>query len=169
MILDVGSGTPNPYHEFLDRPDVIHIDLDRTAYHLDVQCDANHLPFRAKSFDTVYAGHLLEHLTHPFQAVQEFRRVSRRLVIVRVPNASFYKLRPSSPGEHLYSWNEWTLEAFLQKQFQDIRILKARRRLVPKELGKSSRSWHFYLLLEATFFRHDELTAICLVQPKARK
>lgn len=47
-----------------------------------------HLPFQDKSFDTCLAFEVLEHLRDPEAALQELHRVSRRNVILSVPNCA---------------------------------------------------------------------------------
>ena len=53
---------------------------------VDVVGDAESLPFRDKSFDTVVLGDVLEHLDDPLRAVAEARRVARRRVVATVPS-----------------------------------------------------------------------------------
>jgi SAM-dependent methyltransferase len=89
--LDVGCGT-GAY--------VLHGDLRFPSYGCDVRrfdawaanpvrfsiADAARLPFRDASFDTVSCFETIEHLPAPLPAIRELARVSRRLVIVTVPN-----------------------------------------------------------------------------------
>ena len=48
-------------------------------------CDINNLPFIGKSFDTIVAGELLEHLENPGQGLNELCRVARKKVIITLP------------------------------------------------------------------------------------
>jgi len=158
-ILDVGSGTSFTYHKFLEGENIIHVDINKNAFHTEVVCDAHQLPFRENAFITVYAAHIIEHLTNPIKAIMEFKRVSKNRVIIKVPNASYYKARPSGKNEHIFSWNEWTLETLLRRFFPVVRIKKTQRTLFHKV--KPSKAWKFYLLLERFLFGCNELTAIC--------
>ena len=78
--LDVGSGGGI----FQSAPQAeICVDIDLPKTHLDyfVRCDADHLPFRDRQFDTVYAFNLLEHVRHPQKTIKELRRVGNSLKI----------------------------------------------------------------------------------------
>jgi len=44
--------------------------------HPDVVCDAEHLPFKNKSFTEVVCSHVLEHLEHPECCLREINRVA---------------------------------------------------------------------------------------------
>jgi len=50
--------------------------------------DLEGMPFRARSFDFIYSGGVLEHFENPRRALQEYFRVTRPsgLIIVSVPN-----------------------------------------------------------------------------------
>lgn len=50
-----------------------------------VKADAAHLPFKDHSFDYVYCSHLLEHVQDIDLCLEEFGRVARRAIIIRVP------------------------------------------------------------------------------------
>jgi ubiquinone/menaquinone biosynthesis C-methylase UbiE len=50
-----------------------------------VLADAQHLPFKDRSFETVKANHVLEHLEKPFKAVNELIRVATKKVILTFP------------------------------------------------------------------------------------
>jgi len=55
---------------------------------LYIQGDAPRLPFPSQSFDTLLAFEILEHIPNPDLAVQEFSRVSRKNLIISVPNCA---------------------------------------------------------------------------------
>jgi len=50
--------------------------------------DASHLPFKSNSFDSIFAGEILEHLPDPEHAVKEWSRVHKNggTLIVTTPN-----------------------------------------------------------------------------------
>jgi ubiquinone/menaquinone biosynthesis C-methylase UbiE len=102
MILDVGCGGPIIGLKPLEGKNTIHIDVRRTAVHIEVQCDVHYLPFQSNGFSTIYASHILEHLNNPIKAIQEMRRVSSKRVIFKVPNASYFK-RKNSSEVHIFS------------------------------------------------------------------
>ena len=67
--------------------------------------------FKSNSFDIVHASHILEHLANPYAAIQEMKRVSRKYVIVKVPNATYFKATKEDP-HNIFSWKQITLENF---------------------------------------------------------
>jgi hypothetical protein len=165
----VGSGTQNRWHVHNSGKDLIHIDVDKHAYHLEVVCDAHYLPFVENTFKTTYLSHILEHLYAPLLALYEARYVTNGKVIVKVPNASYYKGKPSdSSGEHLYSWNKWTLHDLLSVVFDKVEV-KSTRRYAPIDLYRKIRyarflnmvrMWFFHLI-EQRLYGTPELTGYC--------
>jgi len=154
MILDVGCGTPSIYHQSLKGKNIIHIDINKNAKHLDIQCSVYNLPFQNMCFSIVYASHIIEHLDNPTQAIQEMKRVSIKTVIIKVPNASYYKWKSSSK-EHIFSWNKYTLRNFLERHFMKVVINGTQRDISTSRFRKSLSL--FLCLLHG----HNELTAIC--------
>jgi 2-polyprenyl-3-methyl-5-hydroxy-6-metoxy-1,4-benzoquinol methylase len=53
---------------------------------IDIHGSVYDLPFKNESFDTVTILEVLEHLEHPIAALREVVRVSRRRVVISVPN-----------------------------------------------------------------------------------
>lgn len=153
MWLDVGSGRPSRFHQFLTGDDVIHVDMDRLAFHLEVVCDIYHLPFKADSIN-VHASHILEHLDDPLKAIAELKRVSSGTVIIKVPNASFYGWKPLS-RKHIFSWNEFTLNNLLSRFFPKVSVSGSRRQIRRTKLEQ------FLMLVIHLFYGQDELTAVC--------
>jgi len=84
LVLDIGSGL-NPLKE----ENVIHVDINRLSKHLELVCDAYYLPFQNNKFQIVHASHILEHLENPIKVLEEWKRVTKHLIIIKVPNASF--------------------------------------------------------------------------------
>lgn len=160
MILDVGCGHETKWHRHIEGENIIHVDIDKKAVNLHIQCDIYNLPFPDDSISVVYASHILEHLEHPLAALKEMKRIAQNLVIVKVPNASFWKFRPSGKKDHLFSWNEWTLRCFLNYIFDSVQITKT----VKWEIFGN---WRFPKLqklkrmIERGLFGRSELTAIC--------
>lgn len=157
QILDVGCGGFAPSHKPLKIENVVHIDINKKSYHLEIVCDIYNLPFPAKTFRVAYASHVLEHIEIPMKAVYELERIAH-VVIIKVPNASYYRHRPSSStGGHYYSWNEWTLKCLLEKFFAHVRIHKT----PPLSFSKKRFSLVAKLILTKLFIGHHELTATC--------
>ena len=69
------------------------VDLADPALHRDANAatldlrriDAGSLPFEDRSFDLVYASHVIEHIPDPRAALAEIARVARKWVYVEVP------------------------------------------------------------------------------------
>jgi hypothetical protein len=125
MILDVGSGAEGIPHKYLKGENIIHVDIDPTAYHLETSCDIHKLPFQDNSFTTVHASHILEHVANPHLATQELKRVSSKYVIIKVPNAAYLRIRESP--DHIYSWNRFTLEHLLRRHFNKVSVSGSQR------------------------------------------
>ena len=155
LILDVGSGI-NP----LKREDVIHVDVNKLNVHLELVADAQNLPFRDNSFEIVYASHILEHLTNPFKALSEFKRVSKNFVVVKVPNASYEDCVYIMSLEHLFSWTETTFKQFLKKVFSQVKVsgvlrYKSEHRGFKHKLATIK----FYII--SLFWKTNELIGVC--------
>ena len=107
--LDVGCGGTR--HE-----NFVGLDIRKTVG-ADIIADAHFLPFEDETFSVVYSSHVLEHVKNPYIALMEFRRVSKKLVVIRVPMSNPY----ADPKEHIYSWTPATLCNFLKCGFQDVK------------------------------------------------
>jgi len=86
--LEVGCGSFKGHTPLLNSS-FLHTDIQKTEWNkpfLDVVCDVCHLPFKDKSFENVYASHVLEHLDNPILAIKEMIRVSMKTVVIKVPH-----------------------------------------------------------------------------------
>lgn len=77
--------------------------------------DAHQLPFADKSFDLVLGLEVLEHVADPNQVLAEMVRVTKRPLILSVPNEPFFRMGNLLTGRHVRSlgntpghWNHWT-------------------------------------------------------------
>jgi len=154
-ILDVGCGSGGS--RFLTGENVTHIDLSKKAYHLEVVADIWRLPFADDSFDIVHASHILEHIPNTIYVLDELKRVSRRHVIIRVPNAVHNKVSSEDPT-HFYSWNESTLRNLLKTCFVDVKVFGYQK---IQSFEKHSDLRTLKRLLLSLVLRNDTLTAIC--------
>lgn len=143
-ILDVGCGEGYvTYHLHKQRPhaEITGIDSSKEIIELAKKlhpginfevASAEKIPFPDKSFDTVVASELLEHLPDPSIAIKECSRVSRELVIFSVPREPYFRLANllrlkylnrlgNTPG-HLNNWNSSKFKELLNKHFDNVKI-----------------------------------------------
>ena len=153
MILDLGCGT-SKYHSPLEGKNIIHVDINKNAQHIDIQCDAYNLPFRNGVFSTVYASHILEHLNEPIKAIEEMKKVSSNALLYEFPTLVF-KWKNSST-EHIFSWNQYTLRNLLQRYFKQVQINETKKE-------SSSRQQKLLSIILTLFHGKNELTAVCSI------
>jgi len=55
-----------------------------------IWADVENLPFHDKEFDIAICNHTLEHVINPQKAVNELKRISRKILIVTVPCQRYY-------------------------------------------------------------------------------
>ena len=160
LVLDIGSGRIVEGHMHIQGKNIIHADIDRRALHLEVICSIYNLPFQNNSIPIVLVSHLFEHLEEPFRALKELKRIMNYSVIIKVPNASFWKVRPSGIVNHIFSWNEWTLKTFLNRVFENVEIKQTTRWSIfgNKAFSKGKK---IKRLIERGLFGQSELTAVC--------
>jgi len=88
--------------------------------------DVTRLPFPEKQFDMVASMEVLEHLPEPELAVALYKRLSRRYLLLSVPNEPVFRtlrmlegsdlLRWGDHPEHINHWNFFSFSRFLQRQ-----------------------------------------------------
>jgi len=81
------------------------------------------MPYKDNSFDLVVCTEVLEHLEQPAKALQEMLRVSKKYLIVSVPNEPFFMLGNFLRGKnlaclgndmgHINHWNTFSLKKYL--------------------------------------------------------
>ncbi len=92
------------------------------------------LPYKDNSFDLVICSEVLEHLEDTQKALNELRRVTRKYVVLSVPNEPFFMLANFIRGknwsrwgndiEHINHWSTWGFKRFVETRF---RVLTVRR------------------------------------------
>lgn len=101
-ILDIGCGTGNLSYVLLKQGrEVIGLDIAGAALAeagkkgvAVVKGDLDgKLPFKDSSFDCAVCCQVLQHIFEPVQLVKEMKRVSRKFVIMNVPNIAYWKYR----------------------------------------------------------------------------
>ncbi len=91
------------------------------------------LPFADRSFDTVTAIEILEHLMDPIGAITELSRVAREGVIVSVPWEPWFSLlvlmgsgshprRLGREPEHVQAFGPSELRSLLEDRFSSVQV-----------------------------------------------
>ena len=96
--------------------------------------DIYKLSFRDKTFDLVICTEVLEHLTTPRKALKEMIRVSKKYLILSVPNEPIFSLKNLVIGRHITRFgsskghiNWWTARAFEKfVKKENVKILKSK-------------------------------------------
>ncbi|UCG44094.1 MAG: class I SAM-dependent methyltransferase [candidate division WOR-3 bacterium] len=68
--------------------------------------DVCRMDFPDGRFDTVLCLEVLEHLADPVRAMRELARVSRRHIVVSVPNEPVFRLTNLARGRYLRRWGD---------------------------------------------------------------
>ena len=92
------------------------------------------LPYKDGSFDLVVCTEVLEHLEDPQKALSEIIRVSKKNIILSVPNEPYFMLSNFLRGKnlsrlgndpcHINHWTIKTFQNFLKENSVKIKILK---------------------------------------------
>lgn len=98
--------------------------------------DIYKLPYKNNSFDLVICTEVLEHLDNPKKAYRELLRVSRKYVLMSVPNEPFFTIQRIARlqnirhlGAHPEHIQHWTAPAFMK--FVKVRGVKLVTRKLP--------------------------------------
>ena len=124
-LLDLGCGSMFLSSNLKGDFELYPADIKRYCYENFTQCDACGVPFSDFSFDTVFAGELIEHMCNPGLLLAEINRVLRvgGRAIITTPNVYALELikkhylgrRSLGDSAHiiLFSWS--SLEALFNK------------------------------------------------------
>lgn len=143
-VLDAGCGegfTLDRLHKSNFSKDLVGVDSSESAIKLGKKLfpslnlkvgDIYNLPFKDGSKDLVVCTEVLEHLTDPRKALKELVRVSKKYLILSVPNEPYFSLKNFIIGRNIRRFgsskghlNRWTSEAFEKFVRQEpIKILK---------------------------------------------
>jgi SAM-dependent methyltransferase len=120
MCLDLGCR--NRLYEKDFRGEYVGVDISRGNPPPDIICDAEHLPFRPRIFETIVAFDVLEHLDHPERSLLE---ISTALIeggsfLATTPNA----MSPSSWWDftHRQHFTRRTLTPLIGDVFEEFNI-----------------------------------------------
>ena len=126
-ILDIGCNYGEFHKLVIERGK----DMGGVVYGLDIEVinyrdnmikgDAHYLPFKDESFDSIFAGEIIEHLTNPAQFLKEIERVLKKggVAVLTAPNPYSLTLlylkdrflgrsinyTPSGGFGHVYIWD----------------------------------------------------------------
>ena len=95
------------------------------------------LPYRDNSFDLVLCTEVLEHLEEPEKALKELVRVSKKYLVISVPNEPFFMFAQAVRGknwsrfgndiEHINHWTMFGFPKFVKNNAgADVKILAKR-------------------------------------------
>lgn len=83
------------------------------------------LPYKANSFDVVLCTEVLEHLEDPEHALRELKRVTKKYLVLSVPNEPLFTIQRILRGknvfklgahpEHIQHWSSNSFKQFVQK------------------------------------------------------
>jgi len=116
MRLDIGCGSVPKGDVNLD----LHVDNKKRVHLIpektvNLVCgDAEHLPFKDKTFSEVYSRHTLEHVNNPCQVIREMKRVTKHTVKVITPYSFSYDYTGSMRrrGDHKH----WFFRGWFRQQ-----------------------------------------------------
>lgn len=145
-ILDAGCGegfTLNKLYKNRIGKKLVGVDFLKTAIvlgrkihpHLKLEQGTIYdLKFQNNSFDLVMATEVLEHLEDPKRALKELMRVSKKYILLSVPNEPFFMLANFLRGknitrwgndiEHIQHWSAWDFKRFAESE--DLKVISAR-------------------------------------------
>jgi len=113
-ILRQSSGQVGKRYEGIDYSEEA-ISLGKKAYpslHI-IQGNIYDLKYKDNSFDLVICSEVLEHLENPQKALRELVRVSRKYILLSVPNEPlFYLFNYTQWGKDIGHINKWTSLGF---------------------------------------------------------
>lgn len=113
--------------------------------------------YPADSFDLITCLHVLEHTVHPYITLQELKKVTRKYILLAVPNARY--IAHNERVTHLYSWNGDTLKNLLQRAgLQILKLKQDRTNMFPNVLRLTP---VINRILLKIFTGPNELVALC--------
>jgi len=86
--------------------------------------DVQNLSFKNKSFDIVLCQEVLEHVENPVKAIHELKRITKKQLIISVPNEPFFTLFRFMvwEKEHLWAIAPSLLKIYLGKPVYENKI-----------------------------------------------
>lgn len=96
-ILDVGCGNGIITNILNETYDIVGVDISAKALEQVkgeiIECSSGNIPVQDNSFDLVLSSQLLEHLSDNLlnETLSEFKRISKKYILITVPNEEFLK------------------------------------------------------------------------------
>jgi len=104
-------------------------------YHPDITIkkgDIYKLPYKDNSFDVVICSEVMEHLEDPEKALKELKRVTKKYLLLSVPNEPFFTIQRIFRGknvlklgdhpEHIQHWSNKSFEKFVSGQLTIVKV-----------------------------------------------
>jgi len=89
------------------------------------------LPYADNFFDLVICSEVLEHLEEPEKALKELKRVSKKYVLLSVPNEPWFRISSLISGKYLKTWGNhpehvqnWTAGQFVKMVGKYFKVLE---------------------------------------------
>ena len=109
------------------------------------------------SFDLLICLHTLEHTLNPYNTLQELKKVTRKYILIAVPNARY--IAHNERKTHLYSWNGDTLRNLTQRAgLKMLKLQQDRTNMFPNILRLTPVVNRILLKI---FIGPNELVALC--------
>lgn len=122
---------------------LIGADRSRTALNLGkelfpslnlAQADIYNLPFKDNSLDLIVCTEVLEHVKNPRMALRELLRVSKKYLVLSVPNEPLFSLKNLAIGRnitrlgntegHVNLWTAWGFHSFIKQE--EVKVIESR-------------------------------------------
>lgn len=113
--------------------------------------------YHENSFDLISCFHTLEHVLDPYASLLELKRVTRKYILLAVPNARY--IAWDERESHLYSWNGDTLRNLIESAgLKILKLQQDRTNIFPNVLRFMPIINRVLLKL---FIGPNELTVLC--------
>lgn len=133
-VLDIGC-RESMIKSLLKPKKYIGVDLENANVNLDLN-KINKLPIKDNSFDLVIASQILEHLFNPLLIISEIKRISKKYILIGLPNEYPYDNRIRfllrkdmdfkkgyQQYSHHYLFDPETIEKFISENFKGYKLL----------------------------------------------
>lgn len=121
IVLDLINELPGNHCGLEIDQERIHMALSYKIPFPFIQGNLHSLPFKEGVFDTVISLEVLEHVGDPQQALTELHRVTKKYILVSVPNEPWWRVGNMVRFKYLSDFgntpehiNHWTLKSFKQ-------------------------------------------------------